>query len=91
MYPSLIVLVMAKQQSVFETAPFVVCSENNATANEASQQSRISSALQFASPQGSVDRLSLQSQSLSASGDPGQFSKDSVLHIDFYPDAEKFV
>lgn len=78
MYPSLIVLIMAKHQSVFGNATFVACSENNPATHEAHQQkSRALSGLQFASAQAS------------GSGDVRE-NKDNE-HVIFSPDAGKAV
>lgn len=89
MYPSFIVLIMAKQQSVFGGATFIVCSDDNPAAHDVSQQqSRALSALQFASAQESA---SLQSQLVSTHGNVRQSVKDGVLHVAFSPDAEKAV
>ena len=89
MYPSFIVLIMAKQQSVFGGATFIACSDNNPAAHDVGQQqSRALSALQFASAQESA---SLQSQLGSTHGNVRQSVKDGVLHVVFSPDAEKAV
>ncbi len=78
MYPSLIVLIMAKHQSVFGNATFVACSESNpATYYTHQQQSRVLSALKFASAQAS------------GSGNIRESSKDNEQHVIFSPDAEK--
>ena len=84
MYPSFIVLIMAKQQSVFGGSTFIVCSDNNPAVHDVSQQqSRALSALQFACSQESA---SLQSQLVSTHGGFSQ-PMDGVLHVD----AEKAV
>ncbi len=89
MYPSFIVLIMAKQQSVFGGATFIACSDNNPAAHDVGQQqSRALSALQFASAQESV---SFQSQLVSTHGDVRQSVKDEVLHVAFSPDAGQAV
>ena len=89
MYPSFIVLIMAKQQSVFGGATFIACSDNNPAAHDVSQQQPGAlSALQFASAEESA---SLQPQLLSTHGNVRQSVKDGVLHVGFSPDAEKAV
>lgn len=74
---------MAQQHSIFDSATFVA---NNFAAQEAGQQSRALSTLHFASAQESTDSSS-QSQSVSASGDLEQSSKN----VAFSSDAEKAV
>ena len=89
MYPSFVVLIMAKQQSVFGGATFIVCSDNNPAAHDLSQQqSRALSALRFVSAQ---EGASLQSQLVSTHGIFSQPAMDGVLHVAFSPDAEKAV
>ena len=80
---------MAKQQSVFGSATFIVCSDNNPAAHDVSQpQPGTLSALQFASAQEST---SFQSQSVSTHGSFFSQPMDGVLHVAFAPDAEKTV
>ena len=87
MYPSFIVLIMAKQQSIFGDATFIVCSDNNPAAHDVSQQQLGAlSALQFASVQEST---SLQSQLVSTHGNVRQCVKDGVIHVTSSPNAEK--
>ena len=88
MYPSFIVLIMAKKQSVFGGATFIVCSDNIPAAHDVGQQQPgVLSALQFASAQESA---SLQSQLVSTHGSFSQ-PMDGALHVAISPDAEKAV
>ena len=88
MYPSFIVLIMAKQQSVFGDATFIACSENNpATHDISQQQSKALSALHFVSE----ESTSLQSQLVSTCGSFRQSLKDGVIHVAFPPDAMNVV
>ncbi len=82
MCPSFIVLIMAKRQSVFGGATFIVCSDDNPAAHAVSQQQSRASAQESAS---------LQSQLVSTHRNVTQSVKDGVLHVAFSPDAEKAV
>ena len=90
MYPSCIVLVMAKQQSIFGGATFIICSDGNnpAAHNPSQQQASALSTLLFASAQENADQrvASLQVNSIPVWSVVIKFIEDGFKSAYYIPD-----